>query len=190
MTLLVYIRLLIPLLYRLQSRRPLAVSARLYHGMLSYRTPVFETRTIYIFWTIRHFTLMWAIKQFMFTRYHRSATFGQQSLFVDFYHGSAVTPTLLSWLGRHTNCGSTNPSRFVVGTFNARGFHSATKRDQLSDDLGRLHIDVCCLQETKCPGGFDERCGNYRHIGMPSQSRYYGLASSVSMQFENKIVRY
>ena len=93
---------------------------------------------------------------------------------------------LLSWLGRHTNCGSTNPSRFVIGTFNARGFHSATKREQLSDDLGRLHIDVCCLQETKCPGGFDERCGNYRHIGMPSQSGHYGLASSVSMQFENK----
>ena len=80
---------------------------------------------------------------------------------------------------RHTNSGATNPSRFVIGTFNVRGFNSATKRDQLSDDLGRLHVDVCCLQETKCPDGFDERCGNYRHIGMPSQSRHYGLAFSV-----------
>ena len=91
---------------------------------------------------------------------------------------------------RHTNSGATNPSRFVIGTFNVRGFNSATKRDQLSDDLGRLHVDVCCLQETKCPDGFDERCGNYRHIGMPSQSRHYGLAFSVSMQLENQIIRY
>ena len=91
---------------------------------------------------------------------------------------------------RHTNSGATNPSRFAIGTFNVRGFNSATKRDQLSDDLGRLHVDVCCLQETKCPDGFDERCGNYRHIGMPSQSRHYGIAFSVSMQLENQIVRY
>ena len=79
---------------------------------------------------------------------------------------------------RHTNSGSTNPSRFVIGTFNVRGFNAATKRDQ------------CCLQETKCPGGFDERSGNYRHIGLPSQSRHYGLAFSVAIQFENQIVRY
>ena len=91
---------------------------------------------------------------------------------------------------RHTNSGSTNPSRFVIGTFNVRGFNAATKRDQLSEDLGRLHIDICCLQETKCSGGFDERSGNYRHIGLPSQSRHYGLAFSVAIQFENQIVRY
>ena len=59
---------------------------------------------------------------------------------------------------RHTNCGSTNPSRFVIGTFNLGGFNLATKRDQLSEDLGRLHIDISCLQlqEMKCTGGFDE----------------------------------
>ena len=49
---------------------------------------------------------------------------------------------------------------------------------------------LCCLQETKCPGGFDERSGNYRHIGLPSQLRHYGLAFSVAIQFENQIVRY
>ena len=64
------------------------------------------------------------------------------------------------------------------------------QRDQLSEDLGRLHIDICCLQETKCPGGFDERSGNYRHIGLTSQSRHYGLAFSLAIQFENQIVRY
>ena len=32
-----------------------------------------------------------------------------------------------------------------------RGLSSATKRDQLS----KLHIDVWCIQETKCPSGFD-----------------------------------
>ena len=91
---------------------------------------------------------------------------------------------------RHTNSDSTNPSRLVIGTFNVRGFNAATKRDQLSEDLGRLHNDICCLQETKFPGGIDERSGNYRHIGLPSQSRHYGLAFSVAIQFENQIVRY
>ena len=52
------------------------------------------------------------------------------------------------------------------------------------------NISTCCLQETKCPSGFDERSGNYRHIGLPSQSRHYGLAFSVAVQIENQIVRY
>ena len=118
-------------------------------------------------------SLMWAIKQFMFTRQHRSAAFGQfrQRLFVYKFTMAQPRATQPSRSIRHTNSGATNPSRFVIGTFNVRGFNSATKRDQLSDDLGRLHVDVCCLQETKCPGGFDERRGNYRHIGIPLQSR-------------------
>ena len=69
-----------------------------------------------------------------------------------------------SHLIRHTNCGSTNPSRFVIGTFSVRGFNSATKRDQLSDDLGRIHFEICCMQETKFPAGFDQRSGNYRKL--------------------------
>ena len=44
-------------------------------------------------------------------------------------------------------------SNFTIGTFNVRGLSSAIKRDQLSEDLNRLHIDVCCIQETKCPSG-------------------------------------
>ena len=42
-------------------------------------------------------------------------------------------------------------SNFTIGTFNVRGLSSATKHDQLS----KLHIDVCSIQETKCPSGFD-----------------------------------
>ena len=56
-------------------------------------TPVFETRTVFIFWTVRHFTFTWAIKQSMFTPQHRSAAFGhmsQQRSFIYIYHGPAV----------------------------------------------------------------------------------------------------
>ena len=59
-------------------------------------------------------------------------------------------------------------SNFTIGTFNVRGLSSATKRDQLSEDLNKRHIDVCCIQETKCPGGFDVVSGYYRLIGLPS----------------------
>ena len=61
-------------------------------------------------------------------------------------------------------------SNFTIGTFNVRGLSSATKRDQLSEDLNKRHIDVCCIQETKCPGGFDVVSGYYRLIGLPSTS--------------------
>ena len=76
-----------------------------------------------------------------------------------------TTPSSSSRSIRHYNNNATTPSRFTIGTFNVRGLSSAIKRNQLSEDLGRLYIDICCLQETKCPGGFDEHPGNYRLIG-------------------------
>ena len=81
-------------------------------------------------------------------------------------------------------------SNFTIGTFNVRGLSSATKRDQLSEDLNKRHIDVCCIQETKCPGGFDVVSGYYRLIGLPSTSRHYGLAFAVASYLEGKLLRY
>ena len=81
-------------------------------------------------------------------------------------------------------------SNFTIGTFNVRGLSSATKRDQLSEDLNKRHIDVCCIQETKCPGGFDVVSGYYRLIGLPSTSRHYGLAFAVASYLEDKLLRY
>ena len=101
-----------------------------------------------------------------------------------------TTPSSSSRSIRHYDNNSTTPSRFNIGTFNVRGLSSATKRNQLSEDLGRLYIDICCLQETKCPGGFDEHPGNYRLIGLQSQSRHYGLAFAVASHMEDRIVRY
>ena len=101
-----------------------------------------------------------------------------------------TTPSSSSRSIRHYNNNATTPSRFTIGTFNVRGLSSATKRNQLSEDLGRLHIDICCLQETKCPGGFDEHPGNYRLIGLQSQSRHYGLAFAVASHMEDRIVSY
>ena len=71
-------------------------------------------------------------------------------------------------------------SNFTIGTFKVRGLSSATKRDQLSEDLNRLHIDVCFIQETKCPSGVDVISGYYRLIDLPSTSRHYGLAFAVA----------
>ena len=101
-----------------------------------------------------------------------------------------TTPSSSSRSIRQYNNNTTTPSLFTISTFNVRGLSSATKRDQLSEDLGRLHVDICCLQETKCPGGFDEHPGNYRLIGLQSQSRHYGLAFAVASHMEDRIVRY
>ena len=77
---------------------------------------------------------------------------------------------------RHNNNrGSTPPSRFTIGTFNIRGLSSATKRGQLSEDLNRLYVDICCLLATTSHGGFDARPGNYLLLGQQSQPRHYGL---------------
>ena len=81
-------------------------------------------------------------------------------------------------------------SNFTIGTFNVRGLSSAIKRDQLSEDLNRLHIDVCCIQETKCPSGFDVISGYYRLIGLPSTSRHYGLAFAVASYLAGGLLRY
>ena len=81
-------------------------------------------------------------------------------------------------------------SNFTIGTFNVRGLSSAIKRDQLSEDLNRLHIDVCCIQETKCPSAFDVISGYYRLIGLPSTSRHYGLAFAVASYLAGGLLRY
>ena len=81
-------------------------------------------------------------------------------------------------------------SNFTIGTFNVGGLSSATKRDQLSEDLNKLHIDVCCIQETKCPSGFVVISGYYRLIGLPSTARHYGLAFAVASYLADGLFRY
>ena len=86
--------------------------------------------------------------------------------------------------------GSRSLSNFTIGTFNVRGLSSATKRGQLSEDLNKLHIDVCCIQDTKCPSDFDVISGYYRLIGLPSTSRHYGLAFAVASYVAGRLLRY
>ena len=81
-------------------------------------------------------------------------------------------------------------SNFTTGTVNVRGVSSAIKRNQRSEDLNRLHIDVCCIQETKCPSGFDVISGYYRLIGLPSTSRHYVLAFAVAFYLAGGLFRY
>ena len=74
-------------------------------------------------------------------------------------------------------------------TFNVRRLSSAMKRGQLSEDVGRLHVDIY-LWEMISPGGFDARSGHYRLLGLLSLSRHYGLAFTVATHSEERIVRY
>ena len=103
-----------------------------------------------------------------------------------FYH---ISPCFSQTFEMPLN-GSRSLSNFTIGTFNVRGLSSAIKRDQLSEDLNRLHIDVCCIQETKCPSGFDVISGYYRLIGLPSTSRHNGLGFAVASYLAGGLLRY
>ena len=72
----------------------------------------------------------------------------------------------------------------------SEAFHRQQKRDQLSDDLNRLHNDVCCIQETNCTSGFDFISGYYRLIGLLSLSRHHGLAFAVASYLADGLLCY
>ena len=45
--------------------------------------------------------------------------------------------------------------KFNIGTFNVRGLTSDIKKESLNQDIEKLNVDVCCLQETKIKKGID-----------------------------------
>ena len=53
-------------------------------------------------------------------------------------------------------------SNFSVGTFNVGSLTSNINSRQLSDDLKRFSVQVCCLQETKIQDGGDGIVGEHR----------------------------
>ena len=57
-------------------------------------------------------------------------------------------------------------------------------------DLLSHQIAVCCLQETKCAYGFDEIREGYRLLGLPSESRHYGLGFAVTNWLVKRVTRF
>ena len=49
---------------------------------------------------------------------------------------------------------------------------------------------ICCLQRTKCADGFDEIRGDYRLLGLQSNSRHYGLGFAVTNWLAKNIIRF
>ena len=76
--------------------------------------------------------------------------------------------------------GSTSLS---IGLFNVRGLSLGTKKDQLVSDMSHH-------QETKCADGFDEILGGFRLLGLPSQSRPYGLGFAVTNWLAKRVTRF
>ena len=90
---------------------------------------------------------------------------------------------------RHFSPGS-SPSSLTIATFNVRGLTASTKRAQLAADMTSQGIAICCLQETKCPDGIDEKHNGYRLLCLPSTSRHYGLGFAIAPWLQNRILRY
>ena len=71
-----------------------------------------------------------------------------------------------------------------------RGLSSTSKCDQLGENLGRLYIYRHQLSAGDGFGGFDERSGDYRLLGLQSQLRYYSLAFAVGTHLTDRVMRY
>ena len=64
--------------------------------------------------------------------------------------------------------------KFSIGTFNVRGLTSDIKKELLNQDIEKLSVDICCLQETKIKKGIDINIKNNRLICFPSEKSHYG----------------
>ena len=79
---------------------------------------------------------------------------------------------------------------FKLGTFNVRGLSSEIKKNQLSKDIKRYGVDICCLQETKIRAGIDTLVRKDRLICLPSDVKQYGLGFMISNRLADCIYRY
>ena len=61
-----------------------------------------------------------------------------------------------------------------VATWNVRGLSKSHKQSLLSHDCSRYHLDIVCLQETKCTVLSDQRLAKFRLIIMQQKNSYHG----------------
>ena len=78
-------------------------------------------------------------------------------------------------------------SAYNLASFNVRGLTSATKRQQLCEDLLMYRVSVACLQETKCSAGLDDTTDKYRLVLIPADSRHYGQGFPIHTKLVNRI---
>ena len=86
--------------------------------------------------------------------------------------------------------GGSKGEGFSLGTFNVRGLTQEYKQQQLSKDMARYRVDVCCLQETKIKDGIDTMVGNHRLITLPTFSKFYGNGFMISPRYAKHVHSY
>ena len=77
-----------------------------------------------------------------------------------------------------------------IGTFNVRGLTDDQKKRDLTLDMKRYNIDICCLQETKMKVGSDVNINEYRLITLPADIPYYGTGFIIAEKWIENISRY
>ena len=76
---------------------------------------------------------------------------------------------------------------FNIGFFNVRGLTNDCKKQQVTTDITKYNIDICCLQEAKLKDGLDITINSHRIICLLSDSRYYGNGFIVSSKWKSNI---
>ena len=81
----------------------------------------------------------------------------------------------------------TKQKEFSVATFNVRGLTKDLKKTNLSTDIDRYNIDLCCLQETKIKNGCDVYKKKHRIICFPMEDEHYGMGFVINKRWETCI---
>jgi exonuclease III len=79
---------------------------------------------------------------------------------------------------------------FNIGTFNVRGLVNGYKQEQLSRDIEKYKIDICCLQETKIRDNTDTIVNGHRLITIQTNCQYYGNGFLISSKWKNSVHNY
>ena len=64
--------------------------------------------------------------------------------------------------------------KFSLGSFNVRGLTKEYKQEQLTHDMFKYKLDICCLQETKIANGVDTNINDHGLICILTDCKHYG----------------
>ena len=73
-----------------------------------------------------------------------------------------------------------------LGTFNVRGINSVECQSNLSKDIDKFEVDICCLQETKIKDGCDKQLGDTQLICLPTEQKDYGQGFLINKEWQQR----
>lgn len=77
-----------------------------------------------------------------------------------------------------------------IAIFNVHGLKAAEKKIDLTRDIIKYRVDICCLQETKVRDESDETIIDIRVILIPGKCRHYGLGFAMNKRSSQGLIKF